>query len=205
MFHTWGLTWHESQTWYFVSLCWQIDNLPPWFHLCNLWRQPTVTIFNQSQSVSPPPPVALSPNSVLSMSCVPDAVFQSLEQNVTQMHRSSHQLLDNCILHLMCKTISTQWEAMLRDMAAKLVRRTHKIAGARKLYYWPFSVPTMSSRTLSYAFCTVLDTNYEWINSNVEGSKNMPQFPFSELIKNTKTISQDIQLSGINQIWMWKM
>jgi len=39
----------------------------------------------------------------------------------------------------------------------------------------------------------------------VEGSKNMPQFPFSELIKNTKTISQDIQLSGINQIWMWKM
>ena len=38
MFHTWGLTWHESQTWYVVSLCWWFDNLPPWFHLCNLWR-----------------------------------------------------------------------------------------------------------------------------------------------------------------------
>jgi len=57
-------------------------------------------------------PVALSPNSVLSMSCVPNAVFQSLVQNVIQMHLSSHHLLGNCTLHLMCTTINTQSEAM---------------------------------------------------------------------------------------------
>ena len=44
-------------------------------------------------------PVALLPNSVLSMSGVPNAVFQSLVHNVTQMHLSSHQLLENCKLH----------------------------------------------------------------------------------------------------------
>jgi len=44
-------------------------------------------------------PVALLPNSVLSMSGVPDAVFQSLVHNVMQMHLSSHQLLENCKLH----------------------------------------------------------------------------------------------------------
>lgn len=169
-----GLTCQESPKWYTVSFCW-FYNLSPWFHPCNLWRDnlhshnlqpmfPHILIKKHSRAHSNTffLLVALSLKSILSISCVPDAVFQNLKQNWTQIHCSSHQLLENCRLHLTCTTINNQGEVMQRNVAAKLIRWNHKMADGRKLYNLPSSVPVVGSVTFWHAFCIVLDTNYVW-------------------------------------------
>jgi hypothetical protein len=93
MFHTRGLTYQWYPKWYFISIYWQFCKLS-YFCLCDMEGRPGRS--QSSTEVSPCLnqktaqilPMELSLIAVWSISCVSDADFQSLKQNLMQTCRS---------------------------------------------------------------------------------------------------------------------
>ena len=89
-------------------------------------------------------PMALWPRTVLSTSCVSDAVFSSMKQNLAQICCSNQQF-ENRVSHFTRTTVNSYCEAAERVMAAKLTGRTKKHSDSaaskgKNVYYLPFSV-----------------------------------------------------------------
>jgi hypothetical protein len=117
---------------------WQLRELSPHFCLCCLWRHSpnahTLTtkvsprVKRESDSKFCILTIALFLKVVLRISCMSDAVFESLKQNLMQCIVPSNRALEYSGLCFTPTTLNTHWEAVQRVMALKLTRQIQKTA-----------------------------------------------------------------------------